>query len=177
MKRASFERALHRWDKWLESINKGRKALGFPASRPSLQEMRIVAKKFLTELGFPACTLFELYWLCCVLTDYDEGGGLKFNKLVLPDWFPFPFGFRYEKSIPKEFLDLKGRIPPPRVLSEVEAKFWQANTTMARITGKPSDKLPNSEFIMVLPDSHPVRKQVRIGRPIKNKADGKAVLE
>ena len=85
-----FERALHRWDRWLDSLANGRKILRFQHLHPSLEEMRDVAKNMLAKLDFPACTIFELYWLCCVFANYRTAHGFKFDKLVLPDWFPFP---------------------------------------------------------------------------------------
>jgi hypothetical protein len=69
--------------------------------------MRDIAGKTLAELGFPKCTLFELYWLCCVFSDYAEysyyadlpqRSGFKFEKLVLPNWFPFPFVLQTEAT-------------------------------------------------------------------------------
>jgi hypothetical protein len=72
MKPETFERALHLWPKWLESIEKGRGLLRCGPSYPPLEEMRDVAARTLAELGFPKCTLFELYWLCCVFSDYEH---------------------------------------------------------------------------------------------------------
>jgi hypothetical protein len=130
-----FERALHCWDKWRDSVARGRKVLPFRQSPPSLEEVRNVAKKALVEMGFPSCTVFGLYWLCCVFADYEVVGGYKFDKLVLPDWFPFPSGFKWDKfgfSWDKN-LDFKGkRIYPPEVWDEADRRFWFARDPVLR---------------------------------------------
>lgn len=173
-----FGRALHCWDRWLYSVTYGRKVLRFRQSYPSLEEMRNVSKKALTEMGFPSCTIFELYWLCCVFADYETPDGFKFDNLVLPDWFPFPFGFKLDKD-----LDFKGkRIDPPEVWNEADRKFWFARDPMLRCLS-PKDRAarfenyPDRDSILVLPADHTVRKYVKRGRPITTKSDGETPIE
>lgn len=190
-----FERALHRWDKWLDSVAYGRKVLRFQQSHPALEEMISVAKKALTEMKFPACTLLEVYWLCCVFVDYKTEGGFVFDRLVLPDWFPPPFkreGWAF---------DIKGkRIYPPEVWNDADLEFWVQRDPVVRLfpshTEGPDGRIRrigpsepstirapiresylNSGFILVLPANHPVRKYIKKGRPIKIKADGETILE
>jgi hypothetical protein len=126
VKPETFERALHRWDRWLESIGRGRELLRSSGSHSSLEEMRELASRTLADLGFPGCTVFELYWLCCVFSDYEEcvgnydSWGFKFEKIILPDWFPLPFGFKAEPT-----LNFGGkRIYPPEVWDEADLRFW-----------------------------------------------------
>lgn len=183
MKQKTFERALHRWDKWLDSIDEGRKVLRFRESPPSLRKMRSVAGKALGELGFPSCTIFELYWLCCVLCDYATDGGFKFDKLVLPDWFPLPFGFKDEEFIDKKLLDLKGGcIKPPLVWDEADRMFWFAREPIAHylpleIRGQDFQHYPKKDFIIVLPSDHPIHKYVKRGRPPTTQANGETMLD
>ncbi len=168
-----FEQALHRWQPWLDSIIQGRKLLRFIESHPPLQEMRNTAKKALDELAFPPCTFFELYWLCCIFADYEAKDCFKFDKLVLPDWFPFPFGFRMDGN-----LDFKGkRIYPPEVWDEADVKFWQESNPLTRITGKPSGGYCDKDFTIVLLPDHPVRKFIKPGRPIKVDKYGQTWLD
>jgi len=172
-----FERALHCWDRWLDSIADGREVLRFPQGHPSLEHMRNVAKKALTELGFPSCTVFELYWLCCVFANYETMRGFKFDKLILPDWFPFPFGFEQEMN-----LDFKGkRIIPPEIWNEAYKKFRFTRDPLLRCL-PPKNKearfqnYPNDDFILVLPADHTARKYVKRGRPITTQANGVTML-
>lgn len=174
-----FERALHRWDKWLDSIAYGRKVLRFRQSPPSLQEMRSVAKNVLSELGFPDCTFFELYWLCCVFADYETKSGFYFEKLVMPDWFPFPHGFKHY-----DWIDLRGkRIYPPEVWDESDVMFWRERDSFAQFLHEPEKKqfleemVPNREWVIVLPPDHPIRKSIRRGRPITTTPNGETLLE
>jgi len=73
---------------WLDSIAKGRKELKFRKSHPQFEEMISIAKKALAEMDFTTCLLLEVYWLCCVFADYETAQVFKFDKLILPDWFP-----------------------------------------------------------------------------------------
>lgn len=184
MKQKTFEGVLHRWNLWLDSIAEGRKTLAATQSHPSLREMRNTAKKNLAELGFPSCRLLELYWLCCVFADYETKGGFKFDKLVLPAWFPLPFGFNHhEKYLDKRFLDLKGgRIKPPIVWDEADRMFWFMRDPLAQIL--PPERraeyfkdYPNKDFILVLPSDHPIHKLVKRGRPTTTKANGETILD
>lgn len=173
-----FERALHRWDRWLKSIAGGREVLRFPQGHPPLEHMRNVAKKALTDLGFPSCTVFELYWLCCVFADYKMERSFKFDKLVLPDWFPFPFGF--EQEMEPDFKNK--RIYPPEVWNESDRKFWFAKNPLLRCLS-PKDRAahfqnyPKRDFILVLPVDHPVRKHIDRWRPTPTMADGETLLK
>lgn len=179
VKRAkNFERALHLWDKWLDSIANGRKVLRFQQSQPSLEEMRSVAQKALAELGFPPCTFFELYWLCCVFCDYETKGGFTFEKLVLPDWFPLPFGFAVRS------LDFKGRrIYPPRVWAEANVQFWRERDPVVRfLPPEMRDEhlealYPDKDWCILLPKDHPVQQFVKKGRPITTMPSGETLLE
>jgi hypothetical protein len=180
-KNLTFERALHKWPQWLDSIANGRKELRFRHSHPSLEEMINISKKVLKEMHFPSCTLLEIYWLCCVFANYETATGFKFDKLVLPDWFP---------STLKDYLgctiNFKGkRIYPPEVWEEADRKFWfERDRLLLYLSPEERDATyedypyyPNRHFIFVLSDDHPVRKYVKMGRPITTKADGETMLE
>lgn len=180
-----FERTLHCWDRWLDSLANGRKIPRFQHLPPSLEEMRDVAKNMLAELDFPACTIFKLYWLCCVFANYRTAYGFKFDKLVLPDWFSFPSEFKWDKfgfNSDKD-LDFKGkRIYPPEVWNEADRKFWFDRNPVLQCLS-PKDRTvrfqnyPDRDFILVLPADHPVRKYVKKGRPITTNAHGETFIE
>lgn len=179
----SFERALHRWPKWLKSVANGRTTLQAPQARSSVVDMLNVARRALAEIKFPPCLLLEVYWLCCVFVDYETADGIYyFDKLVLPDWFPSQWsdkGCRF---------DFKGkRIYPPQVWDEADRKFWFEKTPAicyAHLT--PEQKAAQyrdycarweSDFeiswgVLVLPHDHEVRKYIKKGRPEEMWPDG-----
>ncbi len=174
----AFERALHCWDKWLDSIDDGQLILRLSQGHPSLEHMRNTAQKALIKLEFPLCAIFELYWLCCVLTDYKTILGFKFETLILPDWFPLPIGIEDVMD-----LNFKGkRIIPPEIWYEADKKFWFDRDPMiqclppknkaARFQNYPEDR----DFILVVPDDHPVRNFVKTGRPITTTANGETMI-
>jgi hypothetical protein len=124
-----------------------------------LEEMEHLAAEELKTLCFPPCPLFELYWLCCVFTNYGTPeGGLHFDRIVVPDWFPLPFGLRCEKD-----TSLRGmRIYPPQVWGLADVKYWGV---------KVGPLFPDPETCVVLSQDHPIRAFVR-GRPSKKGPDG-----
>ena len=179
-----FERALHRWPVWLDSIANGRKEFRFRKSPPPLEEMIIIAKKALAEMNFTTCVLLEVYWLCCVFADYETAAGFKFDKLILPDWFPS----HYCKD-DRWYFDFRGkRIYPPEIWNEADRKFWFERDEVLKIyvAEYPEKKAemyenyppyPKNLFILLLPADHPVRKYIKMGRPITVQSDGTTLLE
>ncbi len=186
MKPETFERALHSWDKWLRSVADGRRLLRGRGDHPRLAEMRSAAQEALTGLGFQTCTIFELYWLCCVFSDHDdlytkEGKKeFRFGKLILPEWFPLPFGFRDEALLR---LDFRGkRILPCDVWTEADLE-WHTQQAMklypsAEVTREggivrldqrgPAERAVAgtlADWAIVLPANHPIHRFVKRGRP------------
>lgn len=178
MKQQSFEIALHKWSPWLNSVTKARKTFSKSGlDHPSLDKMKKAARSALKRLKFPQCTLLEVYWLACIFSDYATETGFKFEELKLPDWFPLPYGFKDEENIDKHFLDLKGgRIKPPVIWEVADVTFWQTKDPMFRFTGHLPDYILNTDFIIVLPPFHPVRKYVSMGRPRKLSPNGELPL-
>ncbi len=179
MKVQTFERALHRWQPWLDSISKGKRLFGSPCSWLTAGKMSDIAKTELVALRFPDGVLLELYWLCCVVTDYMTDRGFMFEKLVLPDWFPSPFG-RY--SIER----LRGRrVSPPTIWSEADRKFLFSRDTLVRLAAVAlPEKLeelyedwPDRDFTLVLPDDHPIRRCIKSGQPTGTLKGGETLLE
>jgi hypothetical protein len=152
-----------------------------------------IAKKALAKMKFPSCTLLEVYWLCCVFADYKSEVGFKFDKLVLPDWFPSPFmrdGLRP--------LYFKGkRIYPPQVWDEADVKFWfERDPSVRALSGQTIDidgavhyedtsaikeklleNYLHNDSILVLPADHPVREYIERGRPKKVTPYGQTLVE
>ena len=185
-KALKFEKALHRWPVWLDSIAKGRKELKFRKSHPQFEEMISIAKKALAEMNFTTCFLLEVYWLCCVFADYETAAGFKFDKLILPEWFPS--NYPHEEIDGWTFDFVGKRIYPPVIWNEVDRKFWFERDEIIRIylSVRPEKRAetydnypyyPDRYAILMLPADHPVRKFIKMGRPITIKADGETLLE
>lgn len=177
-KARGFERVLHRFDQWLDSIGEGRRILVASKSHPSLKGLRDAAKNALTKLRFPPCTIFEIYWLCCMFSDYETEKGFYFEKLTLPDWFPFSHGFKHY-----DWLDLRGkRIYPPEIWNEAKVQLKRERNTFAHYLREPErshfleEMVPDRDFVIVLPPDHPIRQIFRSGRPIKTKQNGETEL-
>ena len=128
---------------------------------------------------------FALYRLCCVFADYRTRYGFKFEKLVLPDWFPFPSGFKWDKfGFGRDKTpDFKGkRIYPPEVWNEADRKFWFAREPVLRCLS-PKDRAarfqnyPDRDFKMVLAADHLVRKYIKRGRMLTTNDCGETLLE
>lgn len=178
MNQQSFERALHKWEPWLNSIKSARKEFSSSDLHPPLEEMRSAAKKALKELQFPECTLLEVYWLCCVFSDYDTETGFKFEELKLPDWFPLPYGFKDEERLNKQVLDLKGgRIKPPIIWDEADVNFWQMSDPIFQITGDIPDYIVNTDLMVILQKDHPIHQYVSNGRPRKTSSNGELLMK
>jgi hypothetical protein len=159
------EIALHRWDKWQNVIREGRQVLHV---NEDLDTLRGFARKQLEILELPACAILELYFLCCVFSNYQKGQRFYFDRIKVPDWLPLPFGLEWEKG---NLLRGK-RVYPPTVWSEEDVKFFR------RSYGAGSHLSPyDPETCIVLPISHSVRRFVPRGRPAKKTRDGMTWLQ
>lgn len=176
-KALSFERTLHRWKSWLASIQEGRSTLTSSNFKPSLEEMETTSTKALLHLEFPKSTNMELYWLCCVLVDYQEKGGYRFENLVLPEWFPREYTYT-----PGTYNFRGHRIYPPVLWDEDDHEFWFMRDPFTRMESREQraesfPKFPNRYGAIVLNPEHPVRKYMRRGRPSGSTKDGITYLD
>jgi hypothetical protein len=92
MKRQTFERALHSWPEWHNSINKSREFLGYNPKWPETKciswiekhynpEIRGRARSELERMGLPP-TLRE-YWEDCLYSDYvDKTGKINYSRIT-----------------------------------------------------------------------------------------------
>jgi hypothetical protein len=169
-----IERTLHRWGDWNTSVAHGREAIKGHNKEWSADKYRNIAIKFLSELSFPRSSMLELYWLTCVFSDYQNNGIFYFEKLVLPKWFPLPFGVKFETR----FSFKSKRIYPPQMWDESDKSFFFEREPHVQYM---SDSIKNEYFqkypeidddVLILPDDHPLRKMVKKGRPNKRMNDG-----
>jgi len=160
--------------------------------------MRSLAPTKLTELGFNPCKLLELYWLCCIFSDYDREWfteprrGFRFERLILPEWFPLPFGFRTEQEQPMLF---KGRrILPCEVWTKHDLER-QIQQEMRYCGGQQQVGLKGTvrlnprrdaqrmvaetlaDWAIVLAADHPIHRFVKKGRPITTTESGLTSVE
>ncbi len=91
MERQTFERALHAWDKWHDSIEQSRNLLDYDPKWPRdtcinwiekhYPEIRKQAEDELRRLELPP-TLYQ-YWEDCLYSDYKtQGGRTDYNKIT-----------------------------------------------------------------------------------------------
>jgi hypothetical protein len=157
----NFEIALHRWDEWEKTIKEGRKVLHVTDKMEGLQSW--VFDKLAT-LALPRCPFLELYCICCIFSDYDEGQRFYFDRITVPDWLPLKF----VKLGADKIQDLHGkRIYPPEVWSDSDFAFWQRS----------QNAMFDSDTCIVIPKNHPVRLFMRRGRPLKITPDAETLLE
>lgn len=91
MERKTFERALHTWDNWNDSIERSRKLLGFNVGWPinirrglikkRYPEIREQAEAELKRLNLP--TTLREYWEDCFYSDYrNRDGKSDYSKIT-----------------------------------------------------------------------------------------------
>ena len=97
-----------------------------------------------------------------------------FEKLIPPDWFPFPYGFEDERV-----FDFRGkRIYPPEVWDQADLESWKEKDPFHyRLSSKNTEYYQrNANFTIVLSSDHPVLKLVKKGSPTRTKVDGETLL-
>lgn len=167
-----IERALRKWQLWINSVVAGKKAIRSSGREPTLLELKNLAQKAVCELKFPQNVPLEVYWLCCVLVNYHVNGVFYFEKLIMPDWVMFG------QSSYVEGLDFrKKRILPPMVWREVDFEFWTSNHSFF-LHSSPSERetakgwFPETQWAIVVSLNHPLRNIIKPGRPLKSILDG-----
>lgn len=87
----AVERALLRWQKWRQSVISQWVELDDELSQLSLDRLKLKARQELRKLDFPSSLWLELYWICCVASDYNFDYEGSFEDIVVPNWLPLPF--------------------------------------------------------------------------------------
>lgn len=91
MEKQTFERALHMWDKWHESIETSRTQLGFDVKSPAedriqwindhVSELRAQTEIELKKLDLPPS--LSQYWIDCLINDYrTQRGDTDYSKIT-----------------------------------------------------------------------------------------------
>ncbi len=112
------EQALFRWYKWRQSIVSGWITPGDLKELP-LSQLKLRVREELNKLNLPSSLWFELYWICCVSSEYNFDYETSFKKILVPDWLPLP----YEPSLSDYEIRSKTRMYPPDIWDEGDIQF------------------------------------------------------
>ena len=85
------ERRLFSWDRWRASIIRQWANLDRKLDRLSREESKNVAREALRELTLPCSAGMELYWICCVASDFTINYEPSFDNIRIPKWLPLPW--------------------------------------------------------------------------------------
>ncbi|MFC2069126.1 hypothetical protein ACFLTP_09015 [Chloroflexota bacterium] len=81
------ERALFMWEKWRQSIIS--QWLELEESLEGLTLTRLMSKvrKELRKIGMPVNSIWlQIYWICCVVSEYNFSNWNTFNNITAPAW-------------------------------------------------------------------------------------------
>jgi len=116
------ERALFSWSKWQHSLIKQWSNLEAELENFDLGRLKLTAKTALDILSFPSSTWLQLYWICCVASDYSFDYEDSFSNIVVPNWLPLPFDSSASLNIKPGI-----RMLPPAIYTEADLKqlgYW-----------------------------------------------------
>ena len=111
------ERALFSWSKWRHSIIKQWSNLEAEFENFDLARLKLTAKTALDILNFPSSTWLQLYWICCVASDYSLDYEDSFSNIVVPKWLPLPFDSSVSLKIKPG-----DRMLPPAIYTKADLK-------------------------------------------------------
>jgi len=120
-KNENVERALFKWDKWRSSIVGQWSVDTEYFTNLSLDQTRKKANDILGEMGFPACVLFELYWVSCITSDYVIDDQNTFQNIILSDWLATLYAEALSEVNYK--ISSGDRVYPPKLWSEKDVIF------------------------------------------------------
>ncbi len=109
------EQALFRWGKWRQSIIalwiEWAKCPDKLNESTFLRRLKVKSRPELAKLCFPDNSRLELYWICCITSDYYLDYPTTFKGIRIPPWLPPQFG-----SYPQ--IEQRVRIYPPPIFHE-----------------------------------------------------------
>ncbi len=90
------EQALFLWGKWRQSIIalwiEWAKCPDTPSESTFLSRLKVKSRPELAKLCFPDNLCLELYWICCITSDYYFDYPKTFKEIRIPTWLPPLFG-------------------------------------------------------------------------------------
>jgi hypothetical protein len=173
-KSTSIERVLFSWPVWRSSIIRRwiHPEINWATLPPD--KVRDIAANEIISFGFPYCLLFEIYWLSCLVSDYNLSVPYTFRYICVPAFVPSIYKplIHFDESI------MDRRSYPPKIFRESDLKFHNLSHLQKsiEIMGKYSPGLVDS--FMFLPANHHFYKVLneyhsrnatskRLGRPPK----------
>jgi len=114
----TVERALFNWQKWRKSLIAQWSDLSTELDKLDLKQLKLIAAKALDRLDFPSSTWLQLYWICCVVSDYHFDYEDSFDNIVIPNWLPMPFDPPISLQIEPGI-----RMYPPAIYTERDIQF------------------------------------------------------
>ena len=115
----TVERGLFQWHGWRQSIVAQWAGHRNRAGELSLEQVKANARQELRKLNFPGSLWLELYYVCCINSDYNLDDDVAHKNIVISDWLPMPFD-----PLLWDYQIFTGtRIYPPAILSERELDF------------------------------------------------------
>lgn len=153
------ERALFTWDKWRWSIINQWSQLDSDLKALKPEELHKKTKKELEILGFPPSFFFELYWVCCVSSDYNLDYFQTFDNIVVPEWLGICANFKPSlfvhafKKIKYSAIKHGDRLYPPYLINENDIEFAKSQVDEGWLFGDayfPNEK----QDALILPEKH-----------------------
>jgi len=156
----NFEKALFQWPKWRQSIVKQLIKCQCEPKELTITKLQTIAKQELKKLDFPSNQWLDLYWICCLSSDYNFDHPATFENIVVPDWLA---EFRHYK------LTAKTRAITPIIWNEKDARHFARQYGLS-IEGLKKNYEGNGRIY--LPPNHELFKYLdgMKGRP-KEKSD------
>jgi hypothetical protein len=166
----SVELALFLWPKWRQSIVSEWATPHEVKSDVFLTK----AKEETMKLGFPPCLLLEIYWACCVVSEYALDYPITYDNILVPEWLPIPAEqpesspvLYYFKHIAKYDLKPGIRIYPPHIMKESEIDFVIYEDGYQLPFPKDLYYPKEGDYVMLIPQDHELNSilnQIK-GRP------------
>ena len=113
----SVERALFSWSKWQHSLIEQWSNLEAEFENVTLGQLKLTATTGLDVLNLPSSTWLQLYWVCCVSSDYSLDYEDSFSNIVVPNWLPLPFDSSASLNIKPG-----DRMLPPAIYTKADLK-------------------------------------------------------
>ena len=170
------ERALLMWGKWRDSIIEQWSLGADNLAGLTIGQLREKTGAILRPMGFPACLLLEMCWICCVVSDYVIDDHTTYRKIVIPSWLPS----RYRAYLSKVDYHVRSRVhaEPPQIWDERTIAFEARQMLGGPAPEKILDqmRLPNENaFWIFLPSDHELYEFLNRlkGRPKTRRGPGK----
>ena len=167
----NVERALFSWQKWQQSIvqqwiiGEG-EFIGL-----AYDELREKVQQELTRMDFPTSMWLEIYWVCCVISDYNLDDWNTYDNIVIPAWL-------LSTDYPYRVLDqikVKKRCYPPELWNERDIDFFARQYLGGELTDRSILYPSERHFRIFLPSQHEFYEALNKfkGRPRVSRKRGK----